>query len=43
MKLLLYSHSFAPNVGGVETIVLSLACGLAELRAVIAGADLEFL
>jgi len=34
MKLLLYSHSFAPNVGGVETIALSLACGLAELRAV---------
>jgi glycosyltransferase involved in cell wall biosynthesis len=34
MKLLLYSHSFAPNVGGVETIVLSLARGLAELRTV---------
>jgi glycogen(starch) synthase len=34
MKLLLYSHSFAPNVGGVETIVLSLARGMAELRTV---------
>ena len=34
MKLLLYSHSFAPNVGGVETIVMSLARGLAELRTV---------
>jgi len=34
MKLLLYSHSFAPNVGGVETVVLSLARGLAELRTV---------
>jgi glycosyltransferase involved in cell wall biosynthesis len=34
MKLLLYSHSFAPSVGGVETIVLSLARGLAELRTV---------
>jgi glycogen synthase len=34
MKLLLYSHSFAPNVGGVETIVLSLAQGMAELRTV---------
>ena len=33
MKLLLYSHFFAPNVGGTETIVLSLARGLAELRA----------
>jgi glycosyltransferase involved in cell wall biosynthesis len=34
MKLLLYSHSFAPNVGGVESIVLSLARGLAELRTI---------
>jgi glycosyltransferase involved in cell wall biosynthesis len=32
MKLLLYSHSFAPNVGGVETIVMSLARGLADTR-----------
>jgi glycosyltransferase involved in cell wall biosynthesis len=32
MKLLVYSHSFAPNVGGIETIVLSLTRGLAELR-----------
>lgn len=32
MKLLLYSHFFAPSVGGVETIVLSLARALAELR-----------
>ncbi len=32
MKLLIYSHFFAPSVGGVETIVLSLARGLAELR-----------
>ncbi len=34
MKLLLYTHFFAPSVGGVETIVLSLARGLAELRTV---------
>ena len=33
MKLLLYSHYFAPSIGGVETIVMSLARGLAELRA----------
>ena len=33
MKLLLYSHFFAPSVGGVETLVLSLARGLATLRA----------
>jgi glycosyltransferase involved in cell wall biosynthesis len=32
MKVLIYSHSFAPNVGGTETIVMSLARGLAELR-----------
>jgi glycosyltransferase involved in cell wall biosynthesis len=32
MKLLVYCHFFAPSVGGVETIMLSLARGLAELR-----------
>jgi glycosyltransferase involved in cell wall biosynthesis len=32
MKLLLYSHFFAPNIGGVETLVLSLARGLSQLR-----------
>jgi glycogen synthase len=33
VKLLIYSHFFTPSVGGVETIVLSLARGLAEFRA----------
>jgi glycosyltransferase involved in cell wall biosynthesis len=32
VKLLVYSHSFAPSIGGVETIVLSIARGLAEIR-----------
>lgn len=32
MKLLIYSHFFPPSVGGVETIVLSLATWLAALR-----------
>jgi glycogen(starch) synthase len=32
MKLLLYSHFFPPSIGGVETIVLSIARGLAQLR-----------
>ncbi len=32
VALLLYSHFFAPSVGGVETVVLALARGLAELR-----------
>jgi glycosyltransferase involved in cell wall biosynthesis len=31
MKLLIYSHFFAPSVGGVESVVLSLAQGLSEL------------
>src|ERR1700721_1925239 len=30
LKLLIYSHSFAPQIGGVETIVMALARGLAE-------------
>lgn len=33
MKLLIYSHFFLPSVGGVETVVLSLARGLGEMRA----------
>jgi glycogen synthase len=32
MRLLIYSHFFAPSVGGVESIVLSLARGLSDLR-----------
>lgn len=31
MKILIYSHFFPPSVGGVETIVSSLAAGLTEL------------
>jgi len=30
VKLLLYSHFFAPSVGGVETVVMSLATGLSQ-------------
>ena len=33
MKLLIYSHFFAPSIGGVETAVLSLAGGVSELNA----------
>jgi glycosyltransferase involved in cell wall biosynthesis len=40
MKLLIYSHFFAPSVGGVETVVLSLARGLAGFRG--AGEASEF-
>src|SRR6202795_1930005 len=40
MNLLIYSHYFAPSVGGVESIVQSLAGGLAELRTV--NGDREF-
>jgi len=31
MKLLIYSHFFAPSVGGVENVVMSLANGLSKL------------
>jgi glycogen(starch) synthase len=40
MNLLIYSHFFAPSVGGVETLVLSLARGLSELSS--PGRDPEF-
>ena len=30
MKLLLYSHFFAPSIGGVETVMMSLATGLSQ-------------
>lgn len=33
MKVLIYSHSFAPRIGGVETVVMSLATGLAQLNS----------
>jgi glycogen synthase len=32
MKLLYYSHYFAPSIGGVETIVQSLASSISELQ-----------
>lgn len=41
MKLLLYSHFFAPSVGGVETVVLSLARGLSERRDLQGLAEFE--
>jgi glycogen synthase len=41
MKLLVYSHFFAPSVGGVETLVLSLARGLVGLRGANGEAEFE--
>jgi glycogen(starch) synthase len=41
MKLLLYSHFFAPSVGGVESIVLSLAQGLTEVRTPEGAAEFD--
>ena len=41
MKLLLYSHFFAPSIGGVETVVLSLAGGLQELRTPNGSSEFE--
>jgi glycogen synthase len=40
MKLLIYSHFFAPSIGGVESAVLSLAGGLPGYRT--PKGDLEF-
>jgi len=40
VKLLIYSHFFRPSVGGVETIVESLARGLADFRTT--GGEAEF-
>jgi glycosyltransferase involved in cell wall biosynthesis len=40
-KLLIYSHFFAPSVGGVETLVLSLARGLAGLRTTSGNPEFE--
>jgi glycogen synthase len=40
MKLLIYSHYFAPSLGGVENIVRKLASGLARLP--FAGSSGEF-
>ncbi len=41
MKLLFYSHFFAPSIGGVETIAMSLACGLAGLRSADGAREFE--
>ena len=41
MKLLLYSHFFAPSIGGVETVVLSLARGLSQRRDAQGFAEFE--
>src|ERR1700719_267290 len=30
MKLVFYSHAFSPQIGGVETFSMHLACGLAQ-------------
>jgi hypothetical protein len=31
VKTVIYTHSFAPQIGGVETVVFSLAQGLARI------------
>jgi glycosyltransferase involved in cell wall biosynthesis len=41
MKLLIYSHFFAPSIGGVEMAVLSLAGGLPELRTPQGASEFE--
>jgi glycogen(starch) synthase len=39
VKLLLYSDSFAPSVGGIERITLELATGIANRRSATAGSE----
>jgi glycosyltransferase involved in cell wall biosynthesis len=41
MKVLIYTHSFAPQIGGVETIIMSLAEGLTMLPMQSAGSEAE--
>jgi hypothetical protein len=41
MKLLVYSQFFAPSIGGVQTIVQSLAGGLQGLLASKRGRELD--
>jgi glycosyltransferase involved in cell wall biosynthesis len=41
VKVLVYSHFFAPSIGGAETIVMLLARGLAELRAADGAPEFE--
>jgi glycogen(starch) synthase len=41
MKLLIYSHFFAPSIGGVESAVLSLADGLHKLRTPLGESEFD--
>ncbi|MGO8791399.1 MAG: glycosyltransferase family 4 protein [Terriglobia bacterium] len=41
LKILIYTHAFAPSVGGVETYVMRLARGLAERSDHGAGSNLK--
>jgi glycosyltransferase involved in cell wall biosynthesis len=41
VRILIYTHAFAPMTGGVERIVLSLAEGLAQVRRTPGGPTLE--
>jgi glycosyltransferase involved in cell wall biosynthesis len=41
VKIVIYSHSFAPQVGGLETIVFSLAQGLARIPQTATTSALE--
>lgn len=41
MNILLYTHYFAPSIGGTETIVLSIASGLAALRTESGSSEFE--
>src|SRR5580700_7563566 len=41
MRILIYSHAFAPKIGGVETYVMLLAQGLARVSTPAAGETVQ--
>jgi glycosyltransferase involved in cell wall biosynthesis len=41
MRILIYSHTFAPNIGGVETVAVSLAMGLAGWKQANGTSDVK--
>jgi glycosyltransferase involved in cell wall biosynthesis len=41
MKLLIYSHFFAPSIGGVETFAMLLASGLSRLHSTEASGEIR--
>ena len=41
MKVLIYAHDWAPSIGGIETVTMVLALGLANWKATDDGETIE--